>query len=1113
AGRSPGNAGSAGRGFGGTGGSGPIALAQSGAGGGGGYFGGGGSGAVVGAFDPSGGGGGSGYITPRATDTSSKTGGQVDAYPLPTDRLDIQGEKDGRGLITATWPGGPVSANVTVTASPSGPVDPDTIVTLTTKVTTSTGVTPVGNIRFVDYTKANGSTSPNAPGACPCSNITGDFIDSTQDGTYVKRVRAGSLPYGTDHAIVAIFDDRYSEIPQTRSAPATYSVNVPPPPGVDLGLTLTGAPNPVKSGSDLTYTLDVSNYSTTAATSVKPDVFVRNVFGNDVVLDLAKTSSFCRTTIDGATAVTCDFGDLAAGATESATIVARPLKVGDQVASASLFRPAQTDPNPDNDFIEISTVVEAADPPPPTDPSADLSVSVQAPARVDDGDGFLYKIGSYNAGPDTASDVTITDVLPDGVTFDPDTTSPECTNDAGTVTCDAGDYEPGRIKNVTIGVTADQVGTVSNTATIQGDLDDPSSANNSSTATTVVRTPPPPTDLSIVKTAPSRVVYRADLVYKIAVTNNGTDAAAEVEATDVLPDGTRFKSAGTSSACQPDFLQRVVTCDFGTVAAGATETAEIVVVSDVVRRVSNTATVAGDTADPDPTNNSSTASTLVQDPNSPADLSIRKSAGVLQAEVGDDITYELEVGYAGPANTAAFRVTAIDELPDGVTFKREGTSDACTEVSGTVTCDLDQIFGGTSKTVEIVVTATRASTVSNTATVEGLGVDPDPTNDAATAVVQVTAPPEPGALGFATSDVEVDEGGTATVTVERTGGTDGSVSVDYATGNGTAGSSDYTSATGTLAFADGETTKTFTVATTQDTAVESDETVDLTLSDPTGGASLGGDDATVTIIDDDEEPEPPVEPGTVGFSVTNTDVDEGGTATVTVERTGGSDGNVTVGYATSNGTAGSGDYTSASGTLTFADGDTTKTFTVATTQDTSVESDETVDLELSNPGGGATLGDADATVTIIDDDDEEPEPPVEPGTVGFAVTNTDVDEGGTATVTVERTGGTDGDVTVDYATSNGTADSDDYTSASDTLAFADGETSKTFDVDTTQDTRVEADETVDLTLSNPTGGATIGDGDATLTITDDDEEEPEPPAEPGTLGFSAQDYPVQEGEA
>ncbi|MFQ5400301.1 MAG: Calx-beta domain-containing protein, partial [Anaerolineae bacterium] len=83
----------------------------------------------------------------------------------------------------------------------------------------------------------------------------------------------------------------------------------------------------------------------------------------------------------------------------------------------------------------------------------------------------------------------------------------------------------------------------------------------------------------------------------------------------------------------------------------------------------------------------------------------------------------------------------------------------------------------------------------------------------------------------------------------------------------------------------------------------------------------------------------------------------GGTAVITVTRTGGSSGAVTVDYVTSDGTAVAGsDYTAVSGTLTFGDGETSKTFTVTILNDSVNDPDETVILALINATGGAVLG-------------------------------------------------------------------------------------------------------------------------------------------------------------
>ena len=345
----------------------------------------------------------------------------------------------------------------------------------------------------------------------------------------------------------------------------------------------------------------------------------------------------------------------------------------------------------------------------------------------------------------------------------------------------------------------------------------------------------------------------------------------------------------------------------------------------------------------------------------------------------------------------------------------------------------------------------------------------------------------------------------ATITATRSGGSTGAVSVQYATANGTATSgSDYTATSGTLTWAAGDTAdKTFTVTITGDTTVEADETVLLSLSNATGGATLGTANATLTITNDDGISAA----GVLAFKLATFATAEGNSgtsnATITAIRTEGSTGAVSVQYAAADGTATSGsDYTATSGTLSWADGETTaKTLAVTITGDTAVEADETVLLTLRSPTGGATLGTASATLTITNDD-------ALAGCLQFSAATYSVKENVvTATITVTRTGGGTGAVALSYATSNGTAKfGSDYKAASGTVYFADGDTAdKTFTVTITKDAYYESDETVNLTLSVPTGGAILGaQKTAALTIVETDG----PPA--GTLHFSADTFSVNE---
>jgi CSLREA domain-containing protein len=111
-----------------------------------------------------------------------------------------------------------------------------------------------------------------------------------------------------------------------------------------------------------------------------------------------------------------------------------------------------------------------------------------------------------------------------------------------------------------------------------------------------------------------------------------------------------------------------------------------------------------------------------------------------------------------------------------------------------------------------------------------------------------------------------------------------------------------------------------------------------------------------------------------------------------------------------------------------------------------------------------------------------------PGTFVFSSANYQVVEGaGVITITVNRANGSTGAACVDYSTGDATADSSDYTTAAGTLCFANGETSKTFNVSITDDATPESAETVNLILSSPTNGSAVGyHSVATLTIINDD---------------------------
>ncbi|MCP4685341.1 MAG: hypothetical protein GY867_07820, partial [bacterium] len=114
-------------------------------------------------------------------------------------------------------------------------------------------------------------------------------------------------------------------------------------------------------------------------------------------------------------------------------------------------------------------------------------------------------------------------------------------------------------------------------------------------------------------------------------------------------------------------------------------------------------------------------------------------------------------------------------------------------------------------------------------------------------------------------------------------------------------------------------------------------------------------------------------------------------------------------------------------------------------------------------------------------------------TVSFSSNSYSVAENaGSKTITVVISGTSNQTITVQYAISNGTARSTDYTSVSGTLTFSSGDVSKSFNVVINNDNSEENNETVNLALSNPINATLGSPNSAVLTITDDDDPEPLP---------------------
>jgi hypothetical protein len=208
--------------------------------------------------------------------------------------------------------------------------------------------------------------------------------------------------------------------------------------------------------------------------------------------------------------------------------------------------------------------------------------------------------------------------------------------------------------------------------------------------------------------------------------------------------------------------------------------------------------------------------------------------------------------------------------------------------------------------------------------------------------------------------------GSIPITVQRTGNTSTPASIAYFTTDGSAyAGTHYSPASGILDFAAGDTAKTFSITVTDNVSIDGNKNLTLGIKNPTGGVGIVGPASVSLSIIDDET----IQVATGSFRIPQTSMrvsENDGKATVTITRVGGANGTVKVSYATSGGTATPGsDYTAVSGTLTFQNGELSKTVLIPIMVDSDIEGDETINFNLSSPTNGAGLGDQTSTTITI----------------------------------------------------------------------------------------------------------------------------------------------------
>lgn len=401
---------------------------------------------------------------------------------------------------------------------------------------------------------------------------------------------------------------------------------------------------------------------------------------------------------------------------------------------------------------------------------------------------------------------------------------------------------------------------------------------------------------------------------------------------------------------------------------------------------------------------------------------------------------------------------------------------------------------------------------------------------------------QPGVLSIA--DASVTEGDTGTqpisFTVSRDGGSTGAVTAHYDVAFGTADAADFANGqtfSGDIAFADGETSKTITLAVAGDTTIEADETFSVTLSDATGGATIDKASATGTIVNDDSNGST----GAENVFVNELHYDNSGSDTGEAIEVAGTAGTDLTGWSVVlyNGNGGA-DYQTIA--LSGVIADQSNGFGTVSVDAPGIQNGSPDGLALVDAGGNvvqflsyegiftATSGPASGMTSTDIGVAEEPAPgtgfslqlkgsgstaadftwssasddsfgAVNEGQSFLSATDTgyirvddattlEGDSGTSALVfTIHRAGGSASAASVDYAFDTSGISADDLApgqALTGTVQFAAGESTQQIVLQVQGDTNSEYNEAVGLTLSNPQGDIVIDEASATGTIINDD---------------------------
>jgi uncharacterized repeat protein (TIGR01451 family) len=393
-----------------------------------------------------------------------------------------------------------------------------------------------------------------------------------------------------------------------------------------------------------------------------------------------------------------------------------------------------------------------------TPQQADLSLAkTGSNATPNVGDTITFTVTLSNNGPNPATNVTVQDSLPAGLTF-VSSTATSGTYNSTSGAWSVGTVTPGFPQALQIQAIVVSPNPQTNTASIShSDQFDPTTGNNSASATVT----PQQADLAISKVVSNATPNIGDIItFTVTLSNNGPNTATNVTVQDSLPSGLHFISS-TPSQGSYDTTTGVWTVGTVTTATPATLTLQATVVSSSPQ--TNTTSIShSDQFDPNTGNNTASATETPQG----ADLGLTKIVSNQTPNVGDVITFTVTLSNAGPSTATG--VTVQDLLPGGLSLVSSTPSQGA-YVPGSGVWTVGSVAVSATATLTIQATVTSSSPQTNAASISHSD-QPDPNLSNNSASVTVTPGGADLAIAKTVSNPKPNVGDTITFTVTLSNG-------------------------------------------------------------------------------------------------------------------------------------------------------------------------------------------------------------------------------------------------------------------------------------------------------------------------------------------------------